>query len=93
MASYTLTGSGVQALTPGTAALYLQATTLDPVVGMGRATPANLFGLGMVRAGNPYGFAPMVPLDCADFWFILPAGTTRLGYTILADSEVTATEL
>lgn len=92
MTAYTLSGSGVQALSAGTTAMYLAITTLPAGLPSGRANPTNHFDVGLVRFGDATGFFAPVPVLGGPQWIGVPVGTTRMGYAMLNGAVVTATE-
>jgi hypothetical protein len=93
VATYALTGSGVQALTAGTTRVAVDVTT--PLTGsaFGQASPTNYFHLGLLRPGVGTGYAPVHAIDAAHIFVDLPAGATSLGYALFHGTAISVTEV
>lgn len=83
MSHYDLSGAGVQALTPATSRLFVEITTTSPLIGTGRATPANRFDVGLLRLGVGDWYFPTIPVDADHQVVEIPSGVTNLGYSML----------
>lgn len=83
MASYSLSGSGVQVLTAGTTQLYVVITTRSYPARDGQANPVNRFDQGLIRPGVDGFYYPTIPIDADQQIIDLPAGTTEIGYALL----------
>lgn len=83
LAHYDLSGAGVQALTPASARLYVEITTLSAITGSGRATPVNRFDVGLLRMGVGDWYFPTIPVDADHMVVDVPSGVTNLGYAML----------
>ncbi len=91
MATFTLTGTGVQAIaSPGSLAVTI--TVFPAGLQQGNANPANWYHLGLLRVGNTHGYLPAVPLDATNMLLPCPNGATLLGYSLGAGVEITAEE-
>jgi hypothetical protein len=93
MATYTLSGSGVQALTAGTTALHVHISTFPVDFGMGTANPSNWFHIGQLRPGDGTTFWRAWPIDATDAWFGLFNGVTQIGYALTGPAVITVTEV
>lgn len=93
MSTYTLSGSGTQALTAATTALHVTISTLTPGAGSGSANPTNHYGAGFLRAGDSTGFWEPFAIEGGPQWIGLPNGTTQLGYNVLGSGVITVTEV
>lgn len=92
MATYTLTGFGVQALTSGTTRLFVEVTTYPPDYSIGRAQPADLYGVGLLRLGVGAFFYPKLGVDAGNMVIDVPAGVTQLGYNLFGDTAISVGE-
>ena len=92
MAFYDLAGSGVQALSPGTTHLFLQATSLPANVSTGRAIPTNYFHVGLIRPQYQGASYPPQPIDATTMIVILPPLCDGLGYSLTPSTTIHVTE-
>ncbi len=83
MATYTLSGTGTQALSSGVVALHVTISTLPPVVGSGSANPPDYYGIGSIRPGDASAFWEPFAILGGPQWMPLPFGTTRIGYGLV----------
>ena len=91
MATFTLTGSGAQAIaSPGSLAITI--TVFPSGLQAGNANPENWYHLGLLRLGNAHGYLPAVPLDATNMLLPCPNGATLLGYKLRAGVEITVEE-
>lgn len=91
MSTFTLTGSGTQAVSsPGSLALVV--TVFPSFRGDGRATPGNHYDIGLLRLGTAHGYLPAFPVDATNQVIPCPAGVTSVGYTMLGGATVTIEE-
>jgi hypothetical protein len=93
LAVYTLSGTGIQALTSGTGALRVHISTLPDRAGNGQANPVNYYDIGLIRAGDGSAYWRAQPVDALDCWIGLPRGTTEIGYAFLNGAVVSVTEV
>jgi len=93
MATYTLSGTGIQSLSASVVALTLTVTTLPAASGNGGANPADYYGLGTLRAGNPTAFWEPFTIVGGPQWIPLPYGSTRLGYAFLNGAAASVVEV
>lgn len=93
MASYSLSGSGVQALGSGVGALHTHFASAPANANQGHANPTNYYGVALLRVGDGTAWMPSFPLDAQDQWIALPNGTTEIGYAIFGGITITATEV
>jgi len=91
VATYTLSGSGVQTLNANVGALHVHFGTIPTSASIGHANPSNYYGLALIRAGDGTGYFPTIALDSADQWLGLPVGTTQIGYAIMGGVSITVT--
>lgn len=92
MATYTLSGTGIQSLTSGTARLFVEITTYPGGYSFGRAEPANLYDIGLLRLGVGAFFYPAEPIDAGNMVIDLPSGVTQLGYNLFGDTAISVGE-
>jgi hypothetical protein len=91
MATYTLTGSGIQAISaPGCLAIVV--TVFPTAYGAGNASPSNWYDLGLLRVGNAQGYLSTVPIDATNLLLPCPAAATHLGYSLKPGVTITAEE-
>ena len=91
MAPYTLTGSGIQAISaPGCLAIVV--TVFPTAYGAGNASPSNWYDLGLLRVGNAQGYLSTVPVDATNLLLPCPAAATHLGYSLKPGVTITAEE-
>src|SRR5260221_2445858 len=93
MSTYSLAGSGVQALNAGVGALRVHVTSLPGTAGLGKANPVNYFGLGFIRASDGTGFWRPQAIDGAQSWIGIPNTSTQFGYALLGGATVDAVEI
>src|SRR5919205_4667546 len=93
MSSYTLSGTGVQALSANVTALHVAISTVPAVAGLGRANPSSYYDVGLLRFGDGTGFWSPFPINGGPQGFGVPYGTTQLGYSIFGAGVVTVTEV
>lgn len=91
-AVYTLTGSGIQALSAGTTRVQFSVAADSGTMRIGRANPRNLAQQGLIRFGDATGWYRSEPLDGDLVWLDCPHGTTRMGYSMIDGASYTATE-
>lgn len=93
MATYSLSGSGVQSLSAGTTALHVTVTTPPAVVGSGYANPTDLYGVGFLRVGDGTGYWTPYPILGGPQWLSVPTQATQLGYALLGFAVVSVAEV
>jgi hypothetical protein len=93
MATFSLSGIGIETLSAGVGALHCHVDTYPPRYGSGSANPESLYKVGQVRAGNASAWWRVQPIDAEDCWIGIPVGSTRLGYAMDESTEVTCTEV
>lgn len=93
MATYALTGSGVQALSTNVTALHVTVTTTPPAAGVGTANPANGYNVGLLRFGDGIGFFDATQIVGGPQWLAVPSGTTQLGYSVQPGGAISAAEV
>lgn len=93
MATYTLSGSGTQALTSGVVALHITITTLPASAGNGGASPLDYYGVGTLRPGNAAAFWEPFTICGGPQWMPVPFATTRLGYALRGNAVVSVVEV
>ncbi len=93
MATYSLSGSGVQALSANVTALHVSITTLPAVAGFGRANPAAYYDVGLLRFGDGTGYWAPFPVHGGPEWFGVPPGTTHLGYGLIGAAVISVVEV
>lgn len=93
MATYTLSGSGTQALTAGVVALHITITTLPASAGNGGASPLDYYGVGSLRPGNAAAFWEPFTICGGPQWMPVPFATTRLGYALRGNAVVSVVEV
>jgi hypothetical protein len=91
MATFTLTGTGVQAISsPGS--LAITVTVGGGSAQVGYANPANLYHVGLLRVGNTHGYGPAIPVDAVNMLLPCINGATLLGYALASGVTITAEE-
>src|ERR1051326_143103 len=90
--SFTLSGSGSHAISSGTGWLEGHVPTLPAEYGIGRANPANLYGLGFLRLGDGTGGWPAQNIDAEHMIVGCPTGVTTIYYELLNGTVVDVTE-
>jgi hypothetical protein len=93
VATYQLSGHGVQSLSGGVTGLHIDLTTLNPVGSHGRAYPINLYDQLLLRAGDGVHWGPSTPIDAEAAWVKLPGGTTIIAFAFLNGASADVTEL
>jgi hypothetical protein len=93
MSTYSLSGTGIQALSANVTAVHVTITTLPVPAGMGSANPTNYFHVCMLRFGDASGFFDAVPVAGGPQWLAVPNGTTRLGYACQGGSVISVAEV
>src|SRR5260370_37506726 len=91
MATYTLSGTGIQAIASvGSLAIVITVGATSAQVG--GANPANKYHVGLLRVGTAHGYLPAVALDAVNMLLPLPAGAVNLGYALASGVTITAEE-
>lgn len=93
MSTYSLSGTGTQALSSNVGALHVHVTTMPSNAGNGVANPANYYGIALIRAGDGTAWFTPKPVDATDTWIGLPVGTTEIGYSFLDGAAANVTEV
>lgn len=93
MSTYTLSGSGVQALSANTTALHVTISTLPAGAGTGTANPPNHYQVAQLRPGDGTGYWDPIPVTGGPQWLGLPAGTTTIGYNVQGAGVLTVVEV
>jgi hypothetical protein len=93
MATYTLSGSGVQALSSNVTALHITISTLPASAGPGSANPVNYYDVGVLRFGDATGYFDAVPVVGGPQWASVPVGVTRVGYALQPGAMVSVAEV
>lgn len=92
MATYTLTGTGVQVLTGGTTRLFITVIAYPPKYGFGRANPENLYDIGQLRLGITDFYYPVQSIDAVQMVMDVPPDVTELGYSLFGPASITVAE-
>lgn len=93
MASYSLSGTGVQALSAGVTALHVTISTLPAQPILGTANPGNYGGVAMLRLGDGTGFFQALPVEGGPQWLAVPNGCTQLGYAVQPGAAISVAEV
>lgn len=93
MATYSLSGSGVQALSANVTALHVTITTSPANAGAGGGNPAIAYGIATLRMGDATGYFDAVPVVGGPQWLAVPAGTTRIGYDLAGAAVLSVEEV
>lgn len=93
MSTYSLSGTGVQALSANVTALRISITTLPAGLPSGRANPTNHFDIGLVRFSDGTAYWTPVPILGGPQWVGVPAGSTSIGYKLLNGAVVSVVEV
>ena len=92
MATYDLTGWGVQALTPGVARIFVEVLVYPASTQAGQARPTNYYHIGLLRQGVQGAYGPVVPIDASEIFLDLYDGVTDLGYSLFGTGAIRVTE-
>lgn len=92
MATYEFSATGSQILTAGTARLFLNVNTLGADTRHGRAFPANLYDLALLRFGREGYVYPAFALDAAAQVIEIPAGVTTVYWSCIAGAILDVSE-
>lgn len=92
MAVYTLNGAGIQGLSAGTTALYLEVLVFPSGISTGLAAPPNYYHVGSIRIGRHGAYRPAIPIDATDMWISLPDGADGFGYSVMNTGSIRVTE-
>lgn len=92
MAVYTLNGAGIQGLTPGTTALYVEVLVMPSGISSGTAAPADYYKVGSIRPGRHGAYRPPIYIDAVDVWISLPDGADGFGYSVMNTGTIRVTE-
>lgn len=92
MATYEFSATGSQILTAGTARLFLNVNTLGADTRAGRAFPANLYDLALLRFGREGYVYPAFALDAAAQVIEIPAGVTTVYWSCIAGAILDVSE-
>jgi hypothetical protein len=93
VATYDLSGRGVQALSNGVTALHVDilAEPLGPQ--LGEALPPNHFHVALLRFGDGTGWWRTTPVEGGPQWMGVPTGTVQLGYACQHQASIRVTEI
>lgn len=90
---YTLSGTGIQSLVPDTHRIIVEITTQPTRMGEGRAYPANVFDVGLLRPMDSGGNSGRTtPIDATLMFLDLPDATTAIGYSLFEGAIVQMVE-
>jgi hypothetical protein len=92
VATYSLSGTGIQTLTADTTSIYLTITTLPIGTEAGAAHPLDYYDVGQIRLGDATGFFDAIVVVGGPQWIGLPIGCTRVGYAF-GDAVVSLQEV
>jgi hypothetical protein len=92
VATYSLSGTGIQTLTANTTSIYLTITTLPIGTEAGAAHPPDYYDVGQIRLGDATGFFDAIVVVGGPQWIGLPIGCTRVGYAF-GDAVVSMQEV
>ncbi len=93
MASYSLSGSGIQTLSAGVVAFHVTITTPPINPGNGGANPVDYYGIGFLRPGDAAAFWDPFAISGGPQWLPCPFGTTRVGYSLLNGAVILLAEV
>lgn len=93
MATYSLSGAGVQALSSNVTALHVDITTVPTNSGQGSANPPNRYHVALLRLGDATGYFDAVPVVGGPQWLAVPSGTTRCGYACQGGAVISLSEV
>lgn len=93
MATYSLSGTGVQALSAAVVALHISITTVPLGASFGSAYPADYYHVGLLRPGDGTGYMEWTPVIGGPQWMPLPSGTTHLGYSLFGSGVISVVEV
>ena len=92
MATYSLSGSGIQAITPGTARIYVLVDFIRPDAENGLAAPVNYYHIGLLRAGTSGFYSRVIPVDGENIYADIPTDTDSIGYALFGGSTIVLSE-
>jgi hypothetical protein len=93
MSTYSLSGTGIQALSAGVTAVHVDVTTVPTNSRVGTSNPANLYDVAMLRWGDASAFFDALPVVGGPQWIAVPAGATRLGYACKGGAVISVVEI
>jgi len=91
--SYTLTGTGIQALSSNVTAFNVTISTPPLNPGSGSANPLDYYGVGFLRPGTASAFWDPFTISGGPQWLPCPFGATRVGYSLLNGAVITLAEV
>lgn len=93
MATYSLSGTGVQALSANVTAAHVTITTTPSNSRVGTANPANLYDVCLLRFGDATGYFDAVPVVGGPQWLAVPLGATRCAYACKGGAVISFAEV
>lgn len=93
MATFSLSGTGTHTLSAGTTALHVTITTLPASAGHGDASPADYYGVGLLRLGDGTAYWDPYPVSGGPQWLPVPYGASVVGYSLLGGAVISITEV
>lgn len=92
MSSYTLSGSGTQALSSNVTAAHVAINT-PAVSAAGRGNPAAFYDVALLRFGDGTAYWDAMPVTGGPQWIPVPFGATIVGYRVFGATSITLTEV
>jgi hypothetical protein len=93
MATYNLSGQGIQTLTVRTTQLQVTVTVLGSGYSIGEAFPANYFRIGSIRIGSGGFYGRPQYIDALECLILVPDNSDTFGYALLSGSHISVTEV
>lgn len=93
MSTYSLSGTGVQALSSNVTAVHVTVTTLPSRYGQGTANPTNYYDVCLLRFGDATGYFDAIPVVGGPQWLAVPSGATRCGYAVKGGAVISLAEV
>lgn len=93
VATYTLSATGVQALSANVTAFHVTISTPPLNPGSGAANPLDYYGIGFLRPGDASAFWDPFAISGGPQWLPCPFGATRVGYSLLNGAVVSLVEV
>lgn len=93
MSTYTLSGSGTQALSANVTALHITINTPALTTGKGKANPTNYYGAALIRFGDGAAYFSPFAVTGGPQWIGVPVGCSVLGYNVFGATSLTVVEV
>lgn len=79
-------------LSTGVTGLFVDVLVFGAGLSSGNAVPTNYYGLGLLRIGWHGSYYPVIPIDAASMFIVVPDKADGLGYSLLTTTSIRVTE-